>query len=73
MNIKDKNFQDFLAILDEDKLTEISSRAADFTKNNHLTVESNQSYLGNSIGSISLLSAIGLLEEYHLWLMQHID
>ena len=61
-----KNFDDFLATLTEDKLSEIAERG-----NEPLTVNySDGKSIGTAIGIISLKLSLNLLREYHEWLVK---
>jgi hypothetical protein len=74
MKLSEKNFGDFIATLSEDKLTEIAENAGNYSKENPLQIDNDGNInIGNHIGVISNILTIGLLAEYHEWLLKDLD
>ena len=67
----DKKFSDFLSQLTPEKLTEIADRTSDILEKTHENYNKDpKTSLGNQTATIALWMSLGLLEEYHEWLMK---
>lgn len=67
----DKKFSDFLSQLTPEKLTEIADRTSDILEKTRENYNKDpKTSLGNQTVTIALWMSLGLLEEYHEWLMK---
>lgn len=67
----DKKFSDFLSQLTPEKLTEIADRTSDILEKTRENYNKDpKTSLGNQTATIAILMSLGLLEEYHEWLMK---